>query len=169
MMPIVPAEITEITGCRACGSAPLESVLSLGRSPLANALEQPDIRKPPQPRYPLEVLRCPACSLVQLSISIAPEILFDEYVYLSSISDAFLSHARALVERVVSTRNLDGTSLVVEVASNDGYLLQHYREPGIPVLGIEPARNIARIAREQRGIDTIEEFFGRDLAERLVS
>jgi SAM-dependent methyltransferase len=105
---------------------------------------------------------------VQLSISITPNILFDEYVYLSSISDAFLSHARALVERVIKARSWDAGSLVVEVASNDGYLLQNYRERDIPVLGIEPARNVARIARD-RGIETIDEFFGRDLAARLVA
>ncbi len=167
-MPVLSAEATEITACRACGAAPLAAVLSLGSLPLANALERPNGRNPPQPRYPLEVLRCPACSLVQLSISIAPEILFREYVYLSSISEAFLSHARALVERVIKARSWDSSSLVVEVASNDGYLLQNYRSRGIPVLGIEPARNIARVARD-RGIATIEEFFGRELAARLAA
>jgi SAM-dependent methyltransferase len=167
-MPVLSAEATEITACRACGAAPLAAVLSLGSLPLANALERPNGRNAPQPRYPLEVLRCPACSLVQLSISIAPEILFREYVYLSSISEAFLSHARALVERVINTRSWDTSSLVVEVASNDGYLLQNYRGRGIPVLGIEPARNIARVARD-RGIETIEEFFGRGLAARLAA
>jgi SAM-dependent methyltransferase len=169
MMPIVSAEVTAVVSCRACGATPLAPVLSLGPSPLANALERSSTLKPPQPRYPLDVVRCPACSLVQLSISIAPEILFGEYFYLSSISDAFLAHARALAARVVSARHWDAGSLVVEIASNDGYLLQHYRERGIPVLGIEPARNIARIAREQRGIDTIDEFFGRDLAARLAA
>jgi SAM-dependent methyltransferase len=169
MMPIVSAEVTALVSCRACGATPLAPVLTLGPSPLANALERPNTLKPPQPRYPLDVVRCPACSLVQLSISIAPEILFGEYFYLSSISDAFLAHARALAERVVSGRHWDAGSLVVEIASNDGYLLRHYHERGIAVLGIEPARNIARIAREQRGIDTIDEFFGRDLAARLAA
>ena len=138
-------------------------------SPLANALVQPQARAHPEPRYPLEVLRCPACSLVQLSISVAPEVLFRDYVYFSSVSDAFVSHARALVEGLVKARNLSGNSLAVEIASNDGYLLQHYRAHGIPVLGIEPARNIARVAREQRGIDTIEEFFNDEIAVRLVA
>lgn len=167
-MPVLSAEVTEITACRACGAAPLAAVLSLGSLPLANALERPSGRHPPQLRYPLDVLRCPACSLVQLSISIAPEILFREYVYLSSVSDAFLSHARALIERVINARSWDNSSLVVEVASNDGYLLQNYRGRGIPVLGIEPARNIARVARDH-GIETIEEFFGRELAARLAA
>ncbi len=156
-----------ITACRACGAAPLATVLSLGASPLANALQSPNAIDP-QRRYPLDVLRCPICSLVQLSISVKPELLFREYFYLSSISDAFLAHARALVGRVVDARRWDANSLVIEMASNDGYLLQYYRERGIPVLGIEPARNIARLSRE-RGIPTIEEFFGRELAERLAA
>jgi SAM-dependent methyltransferase len=138
-------------------------------SPLANALVRPQEHQQPDPRYPLEVLRCPVCSLVQLSISVAPELLFRNYVYLSSVSDAFVAHARRLVERVVKTRALGNTALAVEIASNDGYLLQHYRAHGIAALGIEPARNVARIAREQRGIDTIEEFFGRNLASRLAA
>jgi SAM-dependent methyltransferase len=138
-------------------------------SPLANALVRPHEHQQPDPRYPLEVLRCPVCSLVQLSISVAPELLFRNYVYLSSVSDAFVAHARRLVERVVKMRALGDKALAVEIASNDGYLLQHYRAHGIAALGIEPARNVARIAREQRGIDTIEEFFGRNLASRLAA
>jgi SAM-dependent methyltransferase len=161
-------KITAVLACRACGAAPLAPVLSLGLSPLANALVRPDAREV-EPRYPLDVVRCPVCSLVQLSISVAPELLFRDYPYLSSVSDAFLAHTRALVERVVAMRKLDIGSLVVEVASNDGYLLQYYRARGVQVLGIEPARNVASIAREQRGIDTIEEFFGRKLAARLAS
>jgi SAM-dependent methyltransferase len=164
-----PAEFTTATSCRSCATAPLLPVLSLGRSPLANALVQPKAREQPEQRFPLEVLRCPACSLVQLSISVAPELLFRDYVYLSSVSDAFVAHARGLVERVVKTRAWGHDALAVEIASNDGYLLQHYRAHGIPALGIEPARNVARVAREQCGIDTIEEFFGRDLAARLAA
>jgi hypothetical protein len=163
------ADFVTATACRSCGAPALEPILALGRSPLANALIRPEARTQPQPRYPLDVVRCPACSLVQLSTVIAPEILFRDYVYLSSVSDAFVAHARALVERVIERRHWDANSLAVEIASNDGYLLQHYRARGIKVLGIEPARNIARIAREQRGIDSIEEFFGRELAGRLVT
>jgi SAM-dependent methyltransferase len=168
-MPPSASEITAMTACRACASAPLMPVLSLGISPLANALTRPDAIGRPEPRYPLDVVRCPSCSLVQLSISVAPELLFREYLYLSSVSDAFLAHARAIVERILGMRKWDSSSLVVEIASNDGYLLQSYQAHGIPVLGIEPARNIARIAREQRGIETIEEFFGPDLAARLAA
>jgi SAM-dependent methyltransferase len=167
--PVLSAQFTTVAGCRACGAAPLEPILSLGLSPLANALIHPQARERPEPRYPLDVLRCPACSLVQLSISVAPELLFREYVYLSSVSDAFVAHARAIAEHVINRRRLGTTSLVVEIASNDGYLLQHYRARGIPVLGIEPARNVARIARQQRGVETVEDFFGCDLATRLAA
>lgn len=155
--------------CRACAAGSLTPILSLGLSPLANALTQPPAHRRPQSRYPLEVLRCPACSLVQLSISVAPEALFRDYVYLSSVSDAFVTHARTIAERVMARRTWSDGSLVAEIASNDGYLLQHYHARGIKVLGIEPARNIARIAREDRGIDTIEEFFDRELARRLAA
>jgi SAM-dependent methyltransferase len=164
-MSVSSEETFSITACRACGAAPLAPVLSLGASPLANALQSAKASDS-QPRYPLDVLRCPNCSLVQLSISVRPELLFREYLYLSSVSDAFLTHTRALVGRMVDARRWDANSLVIEMASNDGYLLQYYCERGIPVLGIEPARNIARLARV-RGIATIEEFFGRALAERL--
>jgi SAM-dependent methyltransferase len=166
-MSVSADETISTVACRACGAAPLATVLSLGSLPLANALQCPSARDP-VPQYPLEVLRCPNCSLVQLSISVRPELLFREYLYLSSVSDAFLAHTRALVGRVADARSWDPNSLVVELASNDGYLLQYYRERGIPVLGVEPARNIARIAREH-GIPTIEEFFGRKLAERLAA
>jgi 2-polyprenyl-3-methyl-5-hydroxy-6-metoxy-1,4-benzoquinol methylase len=162
------AKFTKTAACRACGAAPLTPILSLGSSPLANALLDPVVSEGPEPHFPLDVLRCPACSLVQLSISVAPELLYRDYVYLSSVSNAFVAHAAAIVERVLKSRTFDHNSLVVEIASNDGYLLQHYHSHGIKVLGIEPARNIARVARE-RGIDTMEEFFGRDLVERLAA
>ena len=166
--PTASAQFTTVIGCRSCEASPLKPVLSLGRLPLANALVRHHAGGKSQPRYPLEVLRCPVCSLVQLSISVAPELLFRDYVYLSSVSEAFVTHARTLVERIVRKRTWDDASLAVEIASNDGYLLQNYRARGIRVLGVEPARNIARIARDQRGIDTVEEFFGRDLAARLA-
>jgi SAM-dependent methyltransferase len=167
--PVSAAQFTTAQACRGCGAASLTPILSLGSSPLANALVAPEARGRAEPRYPLDVLLCTACGLVQLSISVAPELLFRDYVYLSSVSDAFGAHARAIVDRVVERRVWSSSSLAVEIASNDGYLLQHYRAHGIKVLGIEPARSIARIAREQRGIETIEEFFGRDLAARLAT
>jgi len=157
---------TTITVCRACGSASLAEVLSLGRLPLANALVDPNALPDIEPRYPLETVRCAACGLLQLTVSVAPEVLFRRYVYFSSYSDAFLSHAEALVAEIVARRRWGPASRVVEVGSNDGYLLQFYRRRGIAVLGIDPAENVADVAR-QRGVETIAEFFDAALARRL--
>jgi SAM-dependent methyltransferase len=104
---------------------------------------------------------------VQITETVPPEELFREYLYFSSFSDFMVDHARALARSLVASRKLGAESLVVEIASNDGYLLQHFVEAGVPVLGIEPARNVAQFAREKRGIPTISEFFGKELAERL--
>lgn len=111
---------------------------------------------------------CPACALVQITETVPPETLFREYAYFSSFSDTMVAHARTIAERLTRQRQLGPGSLVAEVASNDGYLLQWYHQAGVPVLGIEPARNIARVAIEQRGVHTISEFFGRDLAAQLA-
>jgi SAM-dependent methyltransferase len=168
MKPAPSSELTVIASCRACGSQTLAPVLSLGMTPLANALRLARATGETERHYPLEVVRCESCSLVQLTVSVSPEILFRDYVYLTSFSDEFLAHSRAIVDRVIAMRDWTGDRLAVEIASNDGYLLQYYVAHGIPVLGIEPAHNIARIAREN-GIETIDEFFGRDLAARLAS
>ena len=155
--------------CRSCGRPDLELVLSLGRMPLANALLTADELNQPEPTYPLELAFCSNCSLVQITETVPPERLFRDYLYFSSFSDTMLRHAQAIVERVIDSRRLDKKSLVVEIASNDGYLLQYYKQAGIPVLGIEPAVNIARFAEQERGIRTLPDFFGVDTAERLVS
>ena len=135
--------------------------------PLANSLPDADSLSHPEARYPLDLAFCTHCSLVQITETVPPEKLFREYLYFSSYSDTMLEHARRLVEMLISSRNLGARHLVVELASNDGYLLQYYRKAGIPVLGIEPAENVARVAREERGIATLTEFFGRELADRL--
>ena len=158
-----------ISRCRACGSPQLEVVLSLGNTPLANSFLSESELRAPEPTYPLDLAFCASCTLLQITETVPPEQLFREYLYFSSFSDTMLEHAQRLVERLVPARRLDGTSLVVEVASNDGYLLQYYTRKGIPVLGIEPARNVARVAVEDRGIPTITAFFGRDLARRLAA
>lgn len=153
--------------CRSCGEIGLRPILSLGRTPLANALLAADKLGQPELTYPLDLVFCPSCRLVQITETVPPEELFSEYFYFSSFSDTMLRHARDLVERLIESRDLGGDGLVIEIASNDGYLLQYYQQHGIPVLGIEPAANIAKVAQEERGIQTICEFFGEGLARRL--
>jgi SAM-dependent methyltransferase len=154
--------------CRSCGGSDLELVLSLGKTPLANRLLIEDELGRPEPTYPLDLAFCPACSLVQITETVPPEELFSHYLYLSSFSDTMLRHGEELAGRLVKSRGLDAKSLVLEVASNDGYLLQFYGWAGIPVLGIEPAANVAKVA-EDRGIPTLVRFFGLDVARELQS
>lgn len=134
--------------------------------PLANALLTPAQLSKPERTYPLDLVFCPQCSLVQITETVPPHVLFSDYVYLSSFSDTMVRHAGEIARRLVSTRQLGAASLVVELASNDGYLLRHYRDAGVPVLGIEPAANIAQVARDH-GIPTIASFFDEPLAQRL--
>jgi SAM-dependent methyltransferase len=155
-----------IPGCRSCGASDLERILSLGETPLADELVDPQDNGN-EPRYPLDVAFCGTCSLVQLLETVAPEVLFDEdYPYFSSFSEDLLAHSRGNAHRLISERRLGPTSLVVELASNDGYLLRNFAERGIPVLGIDPAPGPAEAA-EAIGIPTLVEFFGRGLAARL--
>jgi SAM-dependent methyltransferase len=158
--------MTEAT-CRSCGNGGLATVLSLGCTPLANSLLTAAQIEQAEQIYPLDLVFCPQCTLVQITETVPPEQLFGEYLYFSSFSDTMLRHAREIVQRLLAARGLGPQSLVAEVASNDGYLLQYYREAGVPVLGIEPARNIAEVARE-RGIPTLAEFFSADVAGRLA-
>jgi SAM-dependent methyltransferase len=153
--------------CRSCSGTELCSVLDLGRTPLANALLTAEQLTEREATYPLELVFCPTCTLVQITETVPPEQLFREYLYLSSFSDTLLRHAEEIVSKLSCYRSLDTNSLVIEIASNDGYLLQYYKRAGIPVLGIEPATNIARIAEEERGIPTLSEFFGAALAAEL--
>jgi len=153
--------------CRICGNHRLEPVLSLGETPLANSLLSDNQLSANESLYPLELVFCPNCSLVQITETISPEVLFREYLYFSSYSETLLEHAASLARRLISTRQLSSDSLVVEIASNDGYMLKNYVQEGIPVLGIEPAKNIAKFANEN-GIRTWSEFFDYKLAEKLV-
>ncbi|MFB3923205.1 MAG: class I SAM-dependent methyltransferase [Terriglobia bacterium] len=153
--------------CRSCGNSGLETVLALGPTPLANALLTAVQLNEPEGRYPLDLAFCPHCSLVQILETVPPETLFRNYLYFSSFSDTLLRHAEQIADRMTRDRSLGSSSLVLEIASNDGYLLQYYRRRGIPVLGIEPAENIARKAEEERGIRTLCDFFGKRLAEEL--
>jgi SAM-dependent methyltransferase len=143
------------------------SVVDLGTQPLANSYLQPEQLSVPEPRYPLHPRVCEACWLVQLPEVATPQEIFGDYAYFSSYSDSWLAHARAYVDQVVERLALDGGSAVVEVASNDGYLLRNFVERGIPAIGIEPAANVAEQA-ERQGIPTERMFLGRDTAERFV-
>jgi SAM-dependent methyltransferase len=158
---------SQIKSCRSCGGTTIREILDLGLSPLANALIERGRLDEPEPKFPLTVVFCADCSLVQITETVHPEILFSHYLYASSYSDTLLKHAEGICNELASTRRLDRESLVVEIASNDGYLLQYFKRLGIPVLGIEPARNIAAIANS-RGIETRCEFFSAQLAKRLA-
>jgi SAM-dependent methyltransferase len=158
-----------VRGCRACAGEALEPIVSLGEMPLANSYLAAEELARPEPRYPLDLVRCRACSLVQITEVVPPEVLFRDYLYLSSYSTTMLEHAETLVQRLIAERGLGKESLAVEVASNDGYLLQYYVRAGVPVLGIEPARNVAEIARRERGVRTVDEFFDATLAQKLAA
>jgi SAM-dependent methyltransferase len=121
----------------------------------------------PEARYPLDLAFCPECFLVQILETVPPETLFSNYPYFSSFSDTVVRNAEALVSRLLASRPLDASKLAVEIASNDGYLLQFYKRAGVPVLGIEPASNIAQVAEKEHGIPTLCEFFGQALARQL--
>jgi SAM-dependent methyltransferase len=162
-----PAE-TALPSCRFCAAPLRRTFVDLGMSPLCESYVPAERLGAMEPFYPLHVRICERCLLVQLEEFVAPEEIFTEYAYFSSYSDSWVAHARGYVEMAVERFGLDRDSLVVELASNDGYLLQHVVEKGIPALGIEPAANVAEAARE-RGIETVVEFFGRDLAARLVA
>lgn len=150
--------------CRSCGGASLETILAFGEMPLANALVRPGA--PPEPRYPLTLAYCRACTLVQILETLPRETMFLDYVYFSSYADSMVKHAEGLAEGMIRERGLGPRSLVVEAGSNDGYLLQFFLRRGVKVLGVEPAENIARVANE-KGIRTIAQFFDAGVARRL--
>ena len=159
-------DYSTINSCRSCGGSSLEKILQLGEVPLANALLTAEQLEQPEPKYPLELVFCPICSLIQITVTVPPEVLFRDYFYFSSFSETMLRHSQDLVEHLIRSRGLGGSNLVVEIASNDGYLLQYFVHAGIPVLGIDPALNVAKVA-EERGVPTLTEFFDADLADQL--
>ena len=152
--------------CRGCGGDQLRIVLSLGKMPPSNAFLTEGELTEPEIRYPLDLAFCEACALAQLTVSVDPIGLFREYAYFSSYSETMLAHAKALVLRLIGQRQLGQDSLVMEIASNDGYLLRNYVNAGVPVLGIDPAHNVAEAA-QSHGVETICEFFGEELADAL--
>jgi SAM-dependent methyltransferase len=154
------------SNCRFCNTRLEHTFIDLGLSPVSNAFLSADDLSEIEPFYPLRAFVCANCFLVQLEEFEAPEQIFSDYVYFSSYSHSWLAHAKSFADSATEQFRLGGESLVIEVASNDGYLLQYFKQSGIPILGIEPAANVADVAIE-RGIETISEFFGVALAEKL--
>ena len=154
--------------CRVCNSTEIQPVLSLGTTPLADRLRRKEQLSQAEPIFPLDVAFCPNCSLVQILETVPPEVLFcEEYPYYSSFSPSLLQHSRTNALELIESRHLKANSLVVELASNDGYLLKNFVEHGIPVLGIDPAEGPARAA-EKVGVTTLCTFFGESLARQLA-
>ena len=154
--------------CRFCNKPLTHLFLSLGSFPLSNSFLTKEQLYQREVFYPLEVFVCDSCFLVQLQEYETPENIFSDYAYFSSYSDTWLKHAKTYSEDMIRLFRFDRNSFVVEIASNDGYLLQYFSERGIPVLGIEPARNVAEVARK-KGIPTETLFFGTETAKQLAS
>ncbi|HEY7140320.1 MAG TPA: class I SAM-dependent methyltransferase [Methylomirabilota bacterium] len=154
--------------CRVCRAPLRHTLVDLGVSPLCESYIPAERLDVMEPHYPLHAYVCDGCWLVQVREYVRPEAIFTEYAYFSSYSDSWLAHAAAYVDRIVPRLGLGPGSLVVEVGSNDGYLLQYLVARGIPALGVEPARNVAAAATE-RGIPTIVDMFGRRAAQALVA
>lgn len=154
--------------CRFCGNELRHIFVDLGVSPICNDMVKPERLNEMEPFYPLCTYVCDRCFLVQLQEYVAPDNIFSDYTYFSSYSTSWLEHARRYCEMVTQRFGLNGQSQVVEIASNDGYLLQNFVAANIPCLGIEPADNVAAVARE-KGIPTLVKFFGVETATALVS
>jgi SAM-dependent methyltransferase len=155
--------------CRFC-AAPLEATFAdLGMSPLANSYVPPQRANAMEPFYPLHAYVCSQCFLVQLGEFESPEHIFSDYLYFSSYSSSWLEHSKRYVDAMTERFALDASSQVVEIASNDGYLLQYFVQRGIPVLGIEPAANVAEVAERERGVKTLVEFFGVQTATAVAA
>ena len=163
-----PVADAALPACRFCAAPLRHTFVDLGMSPLCESYVPAERVNAMEPFYPLHAKICERCLLVQLEEFVSGEDIFTEYAYFSSYSDSWVAHARAYVEMAVERFGLGPDSLAVEVASNDGYLLQHVVERRIPALGIEPAANVAAVAQEL-GIETIVRFFGRELAAELVA
>lgn len=156
------------SGCRFCGAALEHTFVDLGASPLAQSFLSQDRLNHTEPFYPLHVYVCGKCFLVQLQEFVAPENIFSDYLYFASYSDSWLAHAKVYTDLMVQRFAINEKSLVVEIASNDGYLLQYFVEKKVPVLGIEPAANVAAVA-VQKGIPSLVKFFNSDTARELAA
>ena len=155
------------SSCLSCGNTELNSIISFGYTPLADNLLTPEQLDLPEYTAPLDLVFCPECSLVQITEIVPPEILFcQDYPYFSSVSASLLKHFGDSAKNLIKTRNLDSNSLVIEAASNDGYMLKNFVEQDIPVMGIDPASGPVDAAIKQ-GVNSICTFFGQELAQKL--
>lgn len=155
--------------CRFCGSPLSVTFADLGMTPISNDYVSAAKAQAMEPFYPLHAFVCENCFLVQLIDFEKAENMFnDEYAYFSSYSESWLRHSKAYAEKMIAAEHLGPGSMVVEIASNDGYLLQYFKAAGVPVLGVEPTANTARVAFEERGIESEVAFFGRETAQRLA-
>jgi SAM-dependent methyltransferase len=160
--------MTSMPSCRFCGATLRHTFVDLGMSPLCESYLSRDQLDHMEPFYPLNVRVCGECFLVQLEAYVSAEHIFSKYAYYSSYSDSWVEHTRAYTERMVDRFHLGPQDRVVEIASNDGYLLQHFVAKGLPVLGVEPAANVAAVAIRE-GIPTLVKFFGEDTARSLTA
>ena len=160
--------IASHSSCRFCGVGLRHTFVDLGMSPLCESYVNVEQLNHMEPFYPLHVYVCDKCFLVQLLEYVSPEQIFSDYAYFSSYSDSWLQHANAYTEMAIARFGLNSNSQVVEIASNDGYLLQYFLQRHIPVLGIEPAANVAAVA-QQNGIPSVVRFFGEKTARELLS
>jgi SAM-dependent methyltransferase len=158
--------MSDVPRCRFCDTDLTLSLVDLGVTPLANSYVREEYLGQKEPQYPLHVRVCPACRLVQVKEVISSENIFSEYAYFSSYSSSWVDHARRFTEMAIKRFGLGKNSMVVEIASNDGYLLQHFIRKSVPVMGVEPAANVAKVARE-KGVQTDVTFFGLETAKRL--
>ena len=152
--------------CRFCATPLRHTFVNLGMSPICNDMVKPENLQAMEPFYPLHTYVCESCFLVQLDEFVSPENIFDDYTYFSSYSSSWLEHCKKYVEKMISDRGIHSDSFVVELASNDGYLLQYFKENQIPHLGIEPAKNVAEHAIA-KGIQTEVRFFGIETAVQV--
>jgi 2-polyprenyl-3-methyl-5-hydroxy-6-metoxy-1,4-benzoquinol methylase len=161
-------EASRRNSCRFCGSPLTHSVVDLGVQPPCNSIVSEERFNEAEQFYPLHAMVCDKCFLVQLETDVSPDSIYTEYSYFSSFSDSWLEHARNYVEMISARLSLNAQSRVIELASNDGYLLQYFIKKGIPAYGIDPAENVAKVAIE-KGVPTIVAFFGVETARKLAS
>ena len=154
--------------CRICSSKDLKLILSLGNTPLANSfLSEKDLYQE-ETKFPLEIYFCPNCKLVQLGVVVPPELMFKNYVYLSSTTDTFRKHFTKMAEDISNYYNLSENSLAVDIGSNDGLLLKGFQKMKVQTIGVEPATNVSRIS-EQNGVETINDFFNKNVVEEIIN